>query len=127
MIRPRNDQILVRLDPAHSEYDGPLVMPGNLDPDKAETRAGTVLAVGPGDHGRSATREDGLAKERIPIPIEVGDRVLVEQIQTNGWWQLVDEEGGGTYMIAWRDVLAVCHPVEHTPEGYVRAGEGKTV
>jgi len=65
----RKGRVLVRLERAHAEYDGPLLVPDNAAADVQGVRVGVVLAVSP----RCAD-------------LAVGSRVLLDQIATIGAW-----------------------------------------
>lgn len=98
-IRPRNDKIVISLEQPWREYTGPLVLPDNIKGNEESIRFAKVLAVGPGDFGVR-----GRNKERVRIPIEVGQRVLVDEIALKGYfWKLTDDQ----YALSWRDVLGI--------------------
>ena len=65
----RKGRVLVRLERAHAEYDGPLHVPDNAAADVQGVRIGIVLAASP----RCAD-------------LAGGARVLLDQIATIGAW-----------------------------------------
>ena len=92
MIRPLADRVLVRRHPS-PDTDGLLVIP---DKARERPRHAVVLAVGPG-----AYDEDG---QRIPIPVSVGDEVLIDK------WagHVLGREGGeDLVMISHADLHAI--------------------
>jgi chaperonin GroES len=72
MIKPRNDEVLVkRLD---AKYEGKLFLPENAIEKPVEA---VVVAVGPGlvnPHARGISPEE---PARIPIDLKVGDVVFI--------------------------------------------------
>ena len=95
-IRPVDDNVVVR--PLSAEEMGTKTASGIIIPDTAQEKPeqGTVVAVGPGKWN-----EDGDA--RIPVSIEVGDRVLFSK------YGYEEVKIGGTeyYVLAASNIKAV--------------------
>lgn len=71
-FRPILDRVLVKLDNPEKRSAGGIIIPDTVDtmgPMRNEPHVGTVIAAGLG-------RFDAAGK-RIPMPVEVGDRVMV--------------------------------------------------
>ena len=92
-IKPLEDRILVKTLEAEQTTASGLVIP---DTAKEKPQEGEVIAVGPGRYN-----EDG--DERIPLDINVGDKVIYSKY---GGTEV--KYGGEEYLIlSGRDVLAV--------------------
>jgi chaperonin GroES len=65
-----NDKLAIRRDDREQFTDGGLVLPPNA---RQRSMTGFVVAVGPG-----LLKADG---SRLPMPIQVGDRVVFEQMR----------------------------------------------
>ena len=92
-IKPLEDRILVKALDAEQTTASGLVIP---DTAKEKPQEGEVLAVGPGRFN-----EDG--DERIPLDINVGDKVIYSKY---GGTEV--KYGGEEYLIlSARDVLAI--------------------
>ena len=92
-IKPLEDKILVQANEAETTTASGLVIP---DTAKEKPQEGTVVAVGPG-----RWNEDG--DERIPLDVNVGDRVIFSKY---GGTEI--KHGGQEYLIlSARDVLAI--------------------
>lgn len=66
--QPRGDRVLVRRDMPKTESAGGILLPDSFT-EGQKKNYGTVVRVGPGNRG-----PDG---DRIPIDLEIGDRVLL--------------------------------------------------
>lgn len=64
MIKPLDDRIFIKRVEAQAVSDGGIILPETIEQTPME---GTVVAAGPGKY------KDG---ERIPLVVNVGDRVL---------------------------------------------------
>jgi chaperonin GroES len=64
-IRPLNDRILVKRMEGQQETSGGIIIP---DTAKEKPQLGIIVAVGPGKTGKGG--------DRIPLGVEVGDRVF---------------------------------------------------
>ena len=92
-IKPLEDRIVIKSVEAEQTTASGLVIP---DTAKEKPQEGEVLAVGPG-----RWNDDG--DERIPLDVQVGDRVLYSKY---GGTEI--KHGGEEYLIlSARDVLAV--------------------
>lgn len=72
-LRPCQDQVVIELEPAPSTSGG-IIIPESAQRKEALVTA-RVVAVGPGDFDKKG--------RRIPMDIQVGDRVLVKS--NPGW------------------------------------------
>ena len=92
-FRPLHDRVLVRRIEGIEKTAGGIIIP---DTAKEKPQEGEVLAVGPG-----RWNEDG--DERIPLDVNVGDRVIFSKY---GGTEI--KHGGQEYLIlSARDVLAI--------------------
>ncbi len=80
-LKPLDDRVAVRPDPAEDRTPGGILLP---DQNKARPRRGTVVAVGPG----KMIVEGPHAGTRIPVGVRVGDRV-----QFANWGESSIKEG----------------------------------
>ncbi|BDR52405.1 10 kDa chaperonin [Bombiscardovia nodaiensis] len=91
-LTPLEDKIVIKQAPAETKTASGLVIP---DSAKEKPQQGEVLAVGPG------RRDD--KGERIPVDIQVGDKVLYSKYGGTE----VNYEGEDYLIVSARDVLAV--------------------
>ena len=110
-IRPRKDQVLIKLEGTWDDYSGPLVLPENIDPEKRQIRFARVVAVGDGDNGEGEVEPRSVKYEKarrsgrhIPVPLEVNQRVIVDEIACHGWWP---EVAPGYHIAPWRQLLGI--------------------
>lgn len=99
-ITPKQDQILVRLDPFEGDFYGT----GIVRPDTAldKPHLGTVIARGPGRyHGKSLTFR--------PTTVASGDRVVIP------WATGLDIKADGDRLVLLResDIIATIERTEH--------------
>ena len=91
-LQPLEDRIVVRASEGESKTASGLVIP---DTAKEKPQEGEVLAVGPGRFD-----EDG--EKRIPVDVEVGDRVLYSKYAGTE----VKIDGEELLVVPSRDILA---------------------
>jgi chaperonin GroES len=91
-LKPLHDRVLVRRIEGEEKTKGGLIIPDNA---KEKPIEGEVIAVGPGAFNTSGTR--------LPMSVEVGDRVLV------GKWggTEVPFEGKELLSIKDSDIIAI--------------------
>lgn len=103
-IRPRNDQVLVELEPLPSTTAGGLHIPDAAlyrHESRPDGRWGKVLAVGPGKLSKRG--------ELVPVGVDVGARVMInawmnDSIKTGVYAQREDDR---VVLVAAGDILLV--------------------
>lgn len=92
-VRPIQDQVLVRQDPPKERLESGLYLAGAAARELQED-IGTVIAIGPGRI---------VAGERVPMSVEVGDRVMFRRRAESAL--IPDPRLGGS--AAWKDLLVL--------------------
>lgn len=72
MIRPTQDNVILKFLPRPTQTAGGLVIPQTVRESRVGTREAEVLAVGPGHH-----KPSGLF---VPTQVQVGETVLVDTL-----------------------------------------------
>jgi chaperonin GroES len=95
-FRPLGDRVLIRRVDEESKTKGGIIIPDNA---KEKPQEGEVVAVGPGD------RDD--EGKRIPMSVEVGDRILF------GKWSGSEVKIDGDELLIMKeaDILGVLDPI----------------
>jgi chaperonin GroES len=95
-FRPLGDRVLIRRVDEESKTKGGIIIPDNA---KEKPQEGEVVAVGPGDWD-----DDG---KRIPVSVQVGDRILF------GKWSGSEVKIDGDELLIMKeaDILGVLDPV----------------
>jgi co-chaperonin GroES (HSP10) len=92
-IRPRNDNVLIKLDKPHADYKGPLELPENYDGKRnIDGLWATVIAVGDGCAYKNNCDKCGRPRYPFGMSIRVGERVLVDDGKVAGDRVFVDGE-----------------------------------
>ena len=95
-FRPLGDRVLIRRVDEESKTKGGIIIPDNA---KEKPQEGEVVAVGPGDRD-----DDG---KRIPMAVQVGDRILF------GKWSGSEVKIDGDELLIMKeaDILGILDPV----------------
>lgn len=127
MLKLRNDNVLVRLDPVpETTRSGLVALPQNQNRRDNRAVLGVVLAVGPGhwlermtrperadwerrDYGREKCPR--LARSFVSTTVRPGDRVILEHFEAGELYR-GDDADGDERIVRETEILAVLEPEE---------------